>query len=140
MKKCDCYHIQSTIKYRYNSTTGDPIPFTAQEGVCWGTKEMDICSCDGDRTKCDFYPEVREKALEETEPKFGEWVSIKDNKPKKNGYYLCWWMKDRCGNRETWQIDKLYWEDNLWLLHHNSFKIVTNVTHWMPLPEPPKGE
>lgn len=33
--------------------------------VCTGTREQDPCSCGGDRTKCDFYPEVRAKALKE---------------------------------------------------------------------------
>lgn len=32
------------------------------DGFCWGTKEIDPCSCDGDRTKCSFYPDVLEKA------------------------------------------------------------------------------
>ena len=27
--------------------------------VCYGTKEKEICSCGGDRHKCDFYEEVR---------------------------------------------------------------------------------
>lgn len=65
------------------------------------------------------------------------WISMDDDKPKKNGYYLCWYMKSKCGNREEWQIDKLYWEDNLWLMHHNTFKTVDYVTHWMRLPVPP---
>lgn len=30
--------------------------------VCYGTKEIDPCSCNGDKSKCDFYPEVRKKA------------------------------------------------------------------------------
>lgn len=42
--KCDCFREQ------YGKT------------VCYGTKEIDVCSCDGDKSKCDFYPEVREKA------------------------------------------------------------------------------
>ena len=29
------------------------------EGECWGTRERDVCSCGGDETKCDFYPEKR---------------------------------------------------------------------------------
>ena len=29
---------------------------------CWGTRERDACSCGGDQMKCDFYPEVRERA------------------------------------------------------------------------------
>lgn len=28
---------------------------------CDGTKEIDLCHCGGDESKCDFYPEVREK-------------------------------------------------------------------------------
>ena len=67
-----------------------------------------------------------------------DWTSMEDDKPKKNGYYLCWHMKSKCGNKEEWQIDKIYWEDNLWLVRHNTFKTVDYVTHWMPLPEPPK--
>lgn len=31
-------------------------------GVCLGTKECDRCSCDGDESKCDFYPEKRKAA------------------------------------------------------------------------------
>ena len=30
---------------------------------CWGTRERDPCSCGGDKRKCDFYEEVRNKAL-----------------------------------------------------------------------------
>ena len=26
---------------------------------CSGTKEVDLCNCGGDRSKCDFYPEKR---------------------------------------------------------------------------------
>ena len=31
-------------------------------GVCLGTKECDRCNCDGDESKCDFYPEKRKAA------------------------------------------------------------------------------
>ena len=69
--------------------------------------------------------------------KQNQWISVEDDKPKKNGYYLCWRMTSKCGDKEWWQIDKLYWEDNLWLTHHNTFKMADYVTHWMPLPSPP---
>ena len=62
MKKCDCYHIESKRKYTSHPITDEPIIHRITAGVCWGTKEIDECSCGGDRTKCDFYPEVREKA------------------------------------------------------------------------------
>ena len=32
------------------------------KGECWGTRERDLCSCGGDETKCDFYPEKRAAA------------------------------------------------------------------------------
>lgn len=31
--------------------------------VCWGTREREPCECGGDEAKCDFYEEVRQKAL-----------------------------------------------------------------------------
>lgn len=30
-----------------------------ERGVCYGTKECEPCSCGGDESKCDFYPEKR---------------------------------------------------------------------------------
>ena len=44
MDKCNCYH------KIYDRTE------------CWGAKERDLCSCDGDETKCSFYPEKRAAA------------------------------------------------------------------------------
>lgn len=32
------------------------------ESRCLGTKEVETCSCDGDESKCDFYPEKRRAA------------------------------------------------------------------------------
>lgn len=37
MSKCSCYY----------------------DGECWGTRERDLCSCNGNTNKCDFYPEKR---------------------------------------------------------------------------------
>ena len=42
----------------YHEETGLSNP-SSRLGRCWGTKEMDICSCCGDTNKCDFYPEKR---------------------------------------------------------------------------------
>lgn len=49
---CDCYHTQRKLIYGY---------YPLDVGICWGTKEMEECNCGGNRTKCDFYPKVREK-------------------------------------------------------------------------------
>lgn len=64
MVKCDCYYTETKRRYTYNPITGDPIGHDVDIGVCWGTKECEECSCGGDRTQCNFYPEVRKKARE----------------------------------------------------------------------------
>jgi hypothetical protein len=61
MSKCDCYHLQPKTRYTYHPLTGSPIAHDIEVGVCWGTKETDECSCGGDMTQCDFYPEVRKR-------------------------------------------------------------------------------
>lgn len=58
MKKCDCYCKSERFEYNPIIMKGVINPYS----YCNGTKERDECSCGGDRTKCDFYPEVREKA------------------------------------------------------------------------------
>ncbi len=45
MGKCDCY-------YQHGS-----------KPVCYGTKEMEECSCGGDERKCNFYPEKRKQKM-----------------------------------------------------------------------------
>lgn len=53
---------------------------------CWGTKERDVCSCGGDKTKCNFYPEIKEEALNKSKMKIyqihecgGEWENHYDH-------------------------------------------------------------
>lgn len=58
MEKCSSYEIREY--YHRDDLTNEII--CKEVGRCYGTREMDFCSCGGDRTKCDFYPEVREKA------------------------------------------------------------------------------
>lgn len=49
MSNCNCY-------IRDTDGLGGYIP------RCYGTKEREICQCGGDESKCDFYPEKRNKA------------------------------------------------------------------------------
>ena len=58
MNKCDHYMIAA--RYRYWRLDG--LPIDKSVGICRGTKNMEECSCGGDRRKCDFYPEIREMA------------------------------------------------------------------------------
>lgn len=59
--KCDCYRTIERLRYTpfYTQTYYETV------GICNGTKERKECSCGGDRHKCNFYPEVKEKAIQE---------------------------------------------------------------------------
>lgn len=88
MSKCKCYHTKNTLRYTYDPITGSPIPHDIEVGVCWGTKECDECRCGGDESKCDFYPEVRVKAIptaDVVEVRHGEWREVNNRYPR----YVC---------------------------------------------------
>ena len=69
-----------------------------------------------------------------------EWISVKDRLPEKNGSYLCYYMRSKIRDKENWEVKQLYWEHNVWLLSCYLLTVVNTVTHWTPLPEPPKEE
>jgi hypothetical protein len=61
-----------------------------------------------------------------------EWISVKDRLPDKNipsQFYLCYW-NGYIRVCKYWRTRKVF------ELRGKEVK----VTHWMPLPEPPKGE
>lgn len=64
------------------------------------------------------------------------WISVKDRLPEKNGDYLCYLIHDnpKCDNR----ITTIIWV-NMWsnVIGDNCVESYS-VTHWMPLPEPPR--
>ena len=49
IKECNCYE-------RYTDPLGKSF------GRCLGTKEIEIWSCEGNESKCNFYPERRKKS------------------------------------------------------------------------------
>ena len=59
-----------------------------------------------------------------------EWISVKDRWPEENGIYLTC-NKKRQYEFHMFQPGKSVWQ-GIWA--------GDGVTHWMPLPEPPKGE
>ena len=84
------------------------------------------------------------------------WVSVKERYPSENGEYLCCW-ESRFGSKKTDIQDVLNYADNLesvdpddfygdnrpgfysWNGEYGYYE-VSCVSHWMPLPEPPKEE
>lgn len=71
------------------------------------------------------------------------WISCSEDKPKKNGFYECWYMTSAVGENKYYEPITLYWEDNIWLYRPNKFTMPTqgNVIAWKPIvPYQPKGE
>lgn len=57
-----------------------------------------------------------------------DWIKVDERMPEKYRYVLCC-----CANvKRQCNIVKGYWDGNRWCCEMNS-----NITHWMPLPEPP---
>ena len=52
---CNCW--EQRAKY----VIGDNYSYAQAVGICNGTKERKECTCDGDTTKCNFYPEKRKE-------------------------------------------------------------------------------
>ena len=54
MERCDCYETRTY--------TAGPWKNNYLYGVCLGTREVEMCNCGGDESKCTFYPEKRKAA------------------------------------------------------------------------------
>lgn len=71
-----------------------------------------------------------------------EWISIKDRLPLKNTSVICALKID--GEKFSWELDyccESFGQDGFWL-NENGGEYESDyteyVTHWMPLPDPPK--
>lgn len=154
MKKCDSY--EEYVRERSATAFEKGVHFgrtgkmiekvTETVSRCRGTKECEPCKCGGDRTKCDFYADVRKEARDEicrnaakekakAEPKFGEWISVFDRKPKPRQKVII-------------KFCDPVPEDSITIARYDTFGtfcqftnggyFYRDVTHWMPLPAPPK--
>ena len=81
-----------------------------------------------------------------------EWISVDDRLPEKDGAYLVttngvsglqnvktrWFAKDG----EMVEAHDLAGQKDVWYLYdiECGYVSIKTVTHWMPLPQPPKGE
>ena len=70
-----------------------------------------------------------------------EWISVEDRLPNKEGDYLVF-IVDNLGEARM-EVMKLFkWATSFnWSEHMNSWwKEYNHITHWQPLPKPPKEE
>ena len=64
-----------------------------------------------------------------------EWISVDDRLPEEKVNCIVYYKHAYCDNDDYWAIGTCFYDGNKFQMHW-SYK----VTHWMPLPEPPKGE
>lgn len=63
-----------------------------------------------------------------------KWIPVSEMLPENPGHYLCWVLYG--GGYEGKGISSVYFRlDREWQM-----PVIDKVTHWMPLPEPPKEE
>ena len=65
-----------------------------------------------------------------------EWISVKDRLPEAGGYVVCI-AKRNPFSRFMPMVARI--EKNGWV-NPMTEQYISEVTHWMPLPDPPKGE
>ena len=78
-------------------------------------------------------------------PTENEWISVKDRLPNKDGEYLCYRYSAVVGGHcDLLRYGTIYDNDKerTFYFFDSDYGDVEaqNVTHWMELPEPPKGE
>jgi hypothetical protein len=81
-----------------------------------------------------------------------KWIPVTERLPEKDGYYLVWkawgthrWHEVLSFAKDGRKVDKYDFKrewKNVWYKYDSEYGYITidSVTHWMPLPQPPKGE
>ena len=64
-----------------------------------------------------------------------EWISVKDRLPEEKVNCIVHYKHAYCDNDDYWAIGICFYDGEKFQIDL-SYK----VTHWMPLPQPPKGE
>ena len=70
-----------------------------------------------------------------------KWIPVTERLPEKNGEYLCRWINKSVSDAE---YESTYGSFGYWFDflgdEYKEWISYEGITHWMPLPEPPKGE
>lgn len=64
-----------------------------------------------------------------------EWISVDDRLPEEKANYIVYYQHAYCDNDDYWAIGICFYDGEKFQLGP-AYK----VTHWMPIPQPPKGE
>lgn len=77
---------------------------------------------------CGIFPYILAEELAQNGVTIQEWVSVEERLPDKTGSYIV------CTAKNTVYCAKYYANGK-----HFGIEMNTHITHWMPLPDPPKG-
>lgn len=64
-------------------------------------------------------------------PELSDWIPVSERLPESSGDYLVWWRRQHGENRRV----VMQFENGIFWKGHGA---PVNVTHWQPLPAPPK--
>ena len=64
-----------------------------------------------------------------------EWISVKDRLPEEKVNCIVYYQHAYCDNDGYWAIGFCFYDGEKFRID-----LLYKVTHWMPLPEPPKEE
>ena len=78
--------------------------------------------------------EKREQQMMDAADSYPNWISVEEELPKVQDWYLCYNDVEDGSEVLHWEGDGNVWMDNDW--HYKS----KEITHWMPLPQPPRKE
>lgn len=121
MDKCECWELRKTIVGWHDKS---PLYGQYTKQICNGTKEREECTCGGNVTECNFYPEKRKegKTLNTAE------MFIRANKDGKTY---------KCGGMRYNKEDGFYNSNNKMLWSAGSFNYVNDIfkLNWEPKPD-----
>ena len=64
-----------------------------------------------------------------------EWISVKERLPQEKVNCIVHYKHAYCDNDDYWAIGMCFYDGERF-----QFDRAYKVTHWMPMPQPPKGE
>ena len=64
-----------------------------------------------------------------------EWISVKDRLPEEKVNCIVHYKHAYCDNDDYWAIGICFYDGEKFRID-----LAYKVTHWMPIPQPPKGE
>lgn len=66
-----------------------------------------------------------------------KWIPVSERLPEECGFYICFYQSPY-GN-DCLRVGQCHWNEESWV-RIGAIPPHVKVTHWMPLPEPPKGD